>query len=72
MTGHSVRLPHPDAERPTVAACDAGDWTITYQWGGHDDAVSQASDHVGEATSTHPVEAPELGGDRLVVPGLSR
>lgn len=72
MTDHAVRLPHPTGEGETTATCAAGDWTITYRWGGHDDATSAASDHVGEATLTHPVEAFEMSGERLVMPGRSR
>ncbi len=72
MTDHAVHLPHPTRSGTTVATCTGGDWTVTYEWGGHDEAARQANQHVGDATATHPVEASEMSGERIVMPGRSR
>lgn len=70
MKGHTVRLPYPDRNEPTVGKCACG-WHLVYSWGQHGDATYEAGLHIEQAAKAESIEAAEMSGDRTIFPGRS-
>lgn len=68
---HRVVLPYPIEGRTTTGQCRCQTWHVQYEFGGHQNALDKAIEHVRECTKTEPVDTQNVDGTRYVWPGYS-